>query len=209
MHTSQLKQVFKNLKVNDQIYLEPVSIEHAEAMARCMNHKYVAKQVPTPYPWNYQDSIDYIQSSSPVFIKNKFKLGMAIMVKDSKSDQFVYQGLIQIMSYRIPSSVYNEAYDQYRIGYCLDKSVWGKGIATLCCRKVSEHFLMNDYGIDKIETHTQPENLASQRVLEKSGFKKSGRKITSKKLYDYEKNELTDRSEDIECDIWELYRSDL
>ena len=91
----------------------------------------------------------------------------------------------------------------------MDQSIWGRGIGTLCCKKGCEHWFQDKFGIDEIETYAYPDNLASQRILEKCGFKNSGKKIIAKVgKWDAELDDFTGDLEEIECDIVVISKSD-
>ena len=57
------------------------------------------------------------------------------------------------------------------IGYTLRRDQWGKGFATEVARALVS-FGFDDLGLRKLVATTSPANLASQRVLEKAGFRK-------------------------------------
>ncbi len=59
------------------------------------------------------------------------------------------------------------------LGYWLAKSFWGKGHATAACTALVK-YLFDRYDLRRIEAHAHGGNLASQRVLEKSGFRREG-----------------------------------
>jgi len=60
------------------------------------------------------------------------------------------------------------------ICYHLRRKYWGKGYATESSRAII-HYCFTKLGYRKIYADTEPTNLASQRVLEKLGFKLEGR----------------------------------
>lgn len=55
------------------------------------------------------------------------------------------------------------------IGYGLEPEYWGKGYATEAVIAAVD-WAMKQPGVKRIEAETEPENTASQRVLEKAGF---------------------------------------
>lgn len=55
------------------------------------------------------------------------------------------------------------------IGYVLKKAAWGKGYATEACKRLLQ-FAFEETQLDEIVATTDPDNTASQRVLEKSGL---------------------------------------
>jgi ribosomal-protein-alanine N-acetyltransferase len=59
--------------------------------------------------------------------------------------------------------------DETEVGYLLGKAYWGRGLATEAARE-SVRFGFEDLGIETIVGVVHPENIASQRVLEKAGL---------------------------------------
>jgi [ribosomal protein S5]-alanine N-acetyltransferase len=65
---------------------------------------------------------------------------------------------------------------EVEIGYMIHKSFWGQGIATELVAALSD-YVLNTLHRDKVIAYIHPEHYASQRVLEKNGFKKIGEEI--------------------------------
>src|SRR5262245_16704795 len=65
--------------------------------------------------------------------------------------------------------------DDYRgtIGYWVAQAVRGQGICTRALRALARHGL-NELELQRLELITDPDNLASQRVAEKVGFRREG-----------------------------------
>jgi [ribosomal protein S5]-alanine N-acetyltransferase len=63
--------------------------------------------------------------------------------------------------------------DLIELGYRYARSAWGQGVATEAAGAVLEHGFRT-LGFDPIVAVTHPDNLASQRVLEKLGFRAEG-----------------------------------
>lgn len=59
------------------------------------------------------------------------------------------------------------------IGYFVDRTYWGKGIASAAVRLV-ENVCFKDLGMHRIELLTLKQNKASIRVAEKCGYRKEG-----------------------------------
>jgi ribosomal-protein-alanine N-acetyltransferase len=59
------------------------------------------------------------------------------------------------------------------IGYVLAQHAWGSGFATEAVRAVVGH-VFRTTDINRLEAYTYPENVASVRVLEKTGFRLEG-----------------------------------
>ncbi|KAJ4708239.1 Acetyltransferase (GNAT) domain protein [Melia azedarach] len=60
------------------------------------------------------------------------------------------------------------------IGYAVASNYWGKGIATRAVKMVANTIFGEWPHLQRLEATVDVENLASQRVLQKAGFKKEG-----------------------------------
>lgn len=68
---------------------------------------------------------------------------------------------------------YSQDVNMITIGYRLNDSFWGKGIATKTVKAMTD-YLLNDIGINRIQAFVMPENIKSQNVLQRNGFVKEG-----------------------------------
>lgn len=59
------------------------------------------------------------------------------------------------------------------LGYAMNSTCWGRGYATVVAGFLLD-FGFSDLGLQRIEATCAPENTASRRVLEKSGFSYEG-----------------------------------
>ena len=59
------------------------------------------------------------------------------------------------------------------VGYWLLPEARGRGLATRAVRLVCE-WAFSDIGLPKLRLQTEPDNLASQRVAERAGFRRQG-----------------------------------
>jgi len=59
------------------------------------------------------------------------------------------------------------------IGYILHKNYWGKGLMTEIARPLIQYGI-EVLGVNRIEAHVEPDNIASQKLLLKLGFTKEG-----------------------------------
>ena len=59
------------------------------------------------------------------------------------------------------------------IGYRLNEAYWGRGIATQPVRALT-NYLFSTVGLNRIAAYVMPQNVASQRVLEKNDFVREG-----------------------------------
>ena len=60
------------------------------------------------------------------------------------------------------------------IGYFLKRSAWGRGYATEVCKRVLR-FAFQDVSLNEVVASVNEENIASKKVLEKSGLRDCGR----------------------------------
>ncbi|XP_011621666.1 uncharacterized protein LOC105420264 [Amborella trichopoda] len=60
------------------------------------------------------------------------------------------------------------------VGYVLASKYWGQGIATHAVKMVVSTVFKEKPGLERIEATVDVENVGSQRVLEKVGFKREG-----------------------------------
>ena len=67
----------------------------------------------------------------------------------------------------------NEKYSSCEVGYNVGRLFWGKGIMTEAL-KVVISYLFSDIGMNRIEAKHNTLNLASGRVMQKSGMKHEG-----------------------------------
>jgi [ribosomal protein S5]-alanine N-acetyltransferase len=101
------------------------------------------------------ESIQLLQSN------REFSFG----IYDVNSEQLI--GHISLYSIkRLP-------YSSGFVGYSLDKEFVGRGIATEAVNLVLQ-FAFYTLNLHRVEAYVAPQNIASVRVLEKSGFKQEG-----------------------------------
>jgi RimJ/RimL family protein N-acetyltransferase len=94
-------------------------------------------------------------------------LGGMIAADPSESDDFVVELDGRVIGkagfYRLPE-----------IGYILHPDHWGRGYASEALRAVIEHVFAH-YDVEALTADIDPDNAASIRVMEKLGFRISGR----------------------------------
>ncbi|BBI35494.1 GNAT family N-acetyltransferase [Cohnella abietis] len=83
---------------------------------------------------------------------------------NNESDRLV--GIIEAFDF-------NQKVNMVTVGYFLEESYWGKGIATEAV-KIMLDFLFMDVNVNRIQAEVMPLNEASKRVLLKNSFIKEG-----------------------------------
>ena len=66
-----------------------------------------------------------------------------------------------------------EEIDAAEIGYCLSRSLWGKGVMTEAVKAVM-NYLFSEAGLNRVSAAHDVRNPASGRVMEKAGMKLEG-----------------------------------
>ncbi|MGI8864983.1 MAG: GNAT family N-acetyltransferase [Solirubrobacteraceae bacterium] len=83
------------------------------------------------------------------------------LVRDRESGQMVGQGGLQ--------STFVAACNQVEVTWAIVPERWGQGLATELARGARK-VALEDLGLDQIVAFTLPDNHASRRVMDKSGF---------------------------------------
>ncbi len=138
------------------IQLRPWRITDLPSLVRHANNPNIARQLTNQFPSPYTEVhanafIEMATSHDPVRI-------MAIVINGEAC------GGIGIHP---QSDVYCK---NAELGYWLSESYWGKGIVSQLIPKMIHHGFEN-FPIDRIYARPYGRNIASQKVLEKSGFK--------------------------------------
>ncbi|KAJ4722491.1 Acetyltransferase (GNAT) domain protein [Melia azedarach] len=118
-------------------------------------------QVPRFCPWepysNKEDGINYIKTKVPfhpwyrAMCINNRAVGAVTVTPNSGSDKC-----------------------RAELGYILASKYWGKGIATQAVKIVINTIFDEWPDLERLEALVDVENVGSQRVLEKAGFKREG-----------------------------------
>lgn len=68
---------------------------------------------------------------------------------------------------------YSDEINMITIGYRINDRFWSRGIATKTVKAMTD-YLFNEIGINRIQAFIMPENIKSQKVVERNGFIKEG-----------------------------------
>lgn len=138
----------------ERLILRPANIKDAEEYSKIGISTYSSGKINT-----LEKARKYIKN----FIKDEDSIEILILLKENKEPI----GHIELchMSWWNNTAI--------EICYHLKKEHWGKGYATEASRKIID-FCFKKLKFRKIYADTDPNNLASQRVLEKLGFKLEG-----------------------------------
>ena len=145
-----------NALVTDNCVLRKVKKEDAEPMFR----NWASDPEVTKYlTWNPHENIEVTKMIINHWLEEE---------KDSKTIRFVITlkdcgepiGCIDVVNY---------IEDNPEIGYCLSRKYWNKGLMTEACKVFIKYLF--DIGFTKVLIKAVVENIGSNRVIEKCGFK--------------------------------------
>lgn len=145
-----------NALVTDNCVLRKVKKEDAEPMFR----NWASDPEVTKFlTWPSHESIEVTNKVVDRWFeedKNPKTIRFVITLKDN--DEPI--GSIDVVRY---------INDNPEIGYCLSRKYWNKGLMTEACKAFSKYLL--DIGFEKVLIKAVVENIGSNRVIEKCGFK--------------------------------------
>ena len=151
------------MKESPEIIIRRWEINDASSVAIYANNKNIFDNLRDgfPYPYSLKDARDFIQMA---------------MKKDSSTQLFAIDlngeaigsigGIIKEDIYRLNAEV----------GYWLAEEFWGKGIITIAIKLITRH-LFEQFNIERIYAEPFSDNIASQKALEKAGYKLEARFI--------------------------------
>jgi len=116
-------------------------------------------------PWNHYKNIDEARENLNEFLADYELHGMGAWGIEHRADQ----RLIGIINTSIPHRINRRV----ELGYTISRAYWGQGLATEAVKALIE-FGFEKMNLVRIEAVILPENLASARVLEKSGMQFEG-----------------------------------
>lgn len=140
--------------------LRPLQPEDADWIAQYANDFDVAKMVGRiPHPYDREMAVDFISYINAPETLTKEQV--FVILEPLKSQPVGIIGIMDISN------------DQAEVGYWLGKPFWGKGLATMALRGITE-YAFKTLNLKQLVAGHFIDNLASARVLEKGGFRYSG-----------------------------------
>lgn len=140
-----------------EMKLRPWVLEDAEELAKALNNKRIQENLRDglPYPYTAKDAEEYINQMLYSDSKNVFPFAITVQDKAVGSIAVTRRENIHRMT--------------GELGYYVAESYWGKGIATLAIRSITDYVFANT---DIIRIFAEPfaYNAASCRALEKAGY---------------------------------------
>jgi ribosomal-protein-alanine N-acetyltransferase len=98
-------------------------------------------------------------------LRQQARVGVALPFAVTLDDRLVGQVTV--------STIVRGAFNSAQVGYWVDQEYAGRGITPTVLALVVDH-CFGPVGLHRVEANVRPENLASQRVLAKLGFREEG-----------------------------------
>jgi ribosomal-protein-alanine N-acetyltransferase len=154
MSTSTVERV-----TTPRLVCERLQPEHADEMLALLLHPKVARSLwPRPEPPTEAEVLDGLQAK--VVHWDKFGFGMWL-VRDRATGEMVGRGGLQY--------TYSPGLDEIEAGWAIVPERWGQGLATEVAW-ASIRAAFGKLGLRDIVALALPDNRASRRVMEKTGF---------------------------------------
>ncbi|MFC2129460.1 GNAT family N-acetyltransferase [Bacteroidota bacterium] len=135
--------------------LDNSDIEKLVSMA---NNPAIADDMSTlPSPFQEQHALELVHKS-----KNKEDIVMGVI--DSESNELA--GVVMLRDFE-------RQHEQAELSIWIGQEYWGKGLGTVAIIEMSR-IGFEEQKLNRIYAYTMVRNIASQRILEKSGFSREG-----------------------------------
>lgn len=144
-----------------RLFLREVTNEDASDMLRYLSDKDVVKHMGLEPFQSIEDALDEISWYQSIH-EDGSGIRWGITLKDS----------VKVIG---SCGFLNRNTKHYRaeVGFELSKEYWGKGIASEALEAVIK-FGFDHYSFERIEALIEPDNVPSQKLVEKQGFKREG-----------------------------------
>jgi len=154
-----LKSAFP-IRIDENLLLRPFRLSDMYALTTHANNKKISDNLNDgfPYPYTEKNAIEFIDS-----LKNDDPQKILAIELNGEA-----VGAIGIFPQTKVQRLNAE------IGYWVGEAFWGRGIATKAVKSMLAYAFTN-FDIIRIYARPFPHNTASQRVIEKSGFKLEAR----------------------------------
>lgn len=160
----------EKLVINDDLYISPPTDADKAALVKYLNDEDIYKHtLRIPHPYTQKDADDFLNQCREM--RKQYGRNLSWMVRRNNGE--VIGGIGFHLNYGIDSHR-DELY------YWMAKPYWGHGIMTKALKRFCEYGF-SYVGLIRIEAIVFENNKASERILEKNGFKHEG---VMKKIYE-------------------------
>jgi RimJ/RimL family protein N-acetyltransferase len=142
------------------IMLRPWRLDDAPAVTAACQDSEIARWIPLiPILYKEEHARGFLENSARRFESGE---GYAFAVLDSETGALAGSIAIRV-----------QPFSSGHVGYWVVREARGRGVATAALKALCR-WAVADLGLKRLELVTDPENLASQRVAEKAGFRREG-----------------------------------
>ena len=146
----------------DRVMIRPLRLSDGESIYRNVNDEAVSKwTLYIPYPYPHDGAVKFIKRAKYNLQRQKACTFGIVPVESNRA-----AGVVDLMDI-------NRADQKAELGYWLGRNYWGRGIMTEAVGLILD-FGFNHLNLHRISAEIFEPNLASQKVLEKSGFVREG-----------------------------------
>jgi len=154
-------QIKLPIAVSEQYLIRHISSNDSEGIFQLYSNEKIAKYVARKTYSSIEEAEEFIQT-----IKQRMEVGNDIYLGICEEVSQKLIGIIRVLEKEEPSTL--------TIGYALNEEYWGQGIVAAAVNKLIE--LIKLEGIySRIRATVRPENINSQKCLEKLGFELVGK----------------------------------
>jgi len=149
------------IKVSEQFFIRHINSGDREGIFQLYSNEKIAKYVARKTHSSVEESEEYIE-----ILKQRIESGNDIYLGICEAASQKLIGIIRFLKKEDPSTL--------TIGYALNEEYWGQGIVAAAINKLVE-LIKAAGGYSKLRATVRPENINSQKCLEKLGFELAGK----------------------------------
>jgi RimJ/RimL family protein N-acetyltransferase len=143
---------------DDELLLRPVAEADAPAIAGACRDPEIPRYIPfVPSPYTEEHARAFVRDVADRWLTTPER---TFAIVDAASDELL--GLVTV-----------RLREEGSVGYWLKREARGRGVTTRAVKLVVD-WARREHGIASLRLTTHPENIASQRVAEKAGFRRIG-----------------------------------
>jgi len=160
------------IKVSEQYLIRHINNDDSEGVFQLYGNEKIAKYVAKKVHRSIEESEEFIR-----IINERMKRGNDIYLGLCEGSSQKLIGIIRFLEKEEPGTL--------TIGYAINEEFWGQGIVAAAVKKLIE-IINLEGGYSKLRATVRPENINSQKCLDKIGFELVG---------SFMKNEIIDNRE--------------
>lgn len=151
------------IKIGNGFSLSPLNLQDTEKLFQYLHDGEISNFIPViPHPYTMEHAEKWVTHRISFFQKNKTEISFGI-----RNDQGKLIGSVGVDDLRVGYAHNGE------VGYWITKEYRGKGIVSEALKAFIQH-AFGRVGLARLTAHTLERNVASIRVLERSGFEREG-----------------------------------